>query len=490
MSHVNFKDALVKNIFFRVILQILDKLVTTVGLIILARLLKPYDFGLIFLTQVFIGLVEMFKSEMLDSALVYEKRDDDNIYDVAFSADLMFSVLLFSVLFILAPLWGRIYASEILVSTTRLYGLLMLMQSFIIIPKTKLIKKFEFAKVSAINLLVSVVKTVLTIGLVSIGFSFWGVIYGSLIGSGFLILLFNLSQPSRMRIRIDFKIFKKLMGYVKYIFLINIASYILTEMNGIVIGKVIGIIAVGYFQIAYRWGFWVFNNIFTFMESILFPLYSKYREDGDMIRKIFIKTLRYGSLAAFPISIGLFLVASEFVNIILGNKWAFSIVPLKILCLAGLVQFLGYLSHPLLKGAGHVKLNSKKVYFNVVVLAALLFPLTRVFGITGASIAILSSAIITQSLFCFYSANVLKVRALEILKNIYVPLVGSIFMSISILLVRWLASNLGFEEAGRFIALVISGSLTYALVVALFMRHEIISEIVSSHILCRNKESK
>src|SRR3990167_7628828 len=103
MSHVNFKDALVKNIFFRVILQILDKLVTTVGLIILARLLKPYDFGLIFLTQVFIGLVEMFKSEMLDSALVYEKRDDDNIYDVAFSADLMFSVLLFSVLFILAP---------------------------------------------------------------------------------------------------------------------------------------------------------------------------------------------------------------------------------------------------------------------------------------------------------------------------------------------------------------------------------------------------
>jgi O-antigen/teichoic acid export membrane protein len=372
-----------------------------------------------------------------------------------------------------------------LIYAVRIYGIILFASSFTIISRTKLLKRLEFVKIGAIYLSVTLIRTISAIILAYKGFSYWSIIYGAIIGYIFYVLFFNLAQPSKMRMRFNSNILKKLIGYGKYIFLINIAWFVLSEFSGAAIGKMIGIIAAGYFLIAYKWGFWVFNNIFTFLESILFPVYSKYQKDKDVINKIFYKTLRYSSIVAFPISFGTFLLAPEFTNIILGPKWAPIILPLRILSLAGFIQFLGYLTNPFLKGLGYVAAESKRIYMHLVLLIIFLFPLAHIFGITGACLAILLTSFITQVAFFIYSSRILKIKILEIIKNIYVPSLATFFMGLSIFLARYFVFNLAIKNIWKFTILIIWGTFIYNLVLFLFMRREIISEMAYLRTLYR-----
>ena len=479
MEQVNFKRLLIKRTSVAVVLQILDKITAVFGLIVLVRLLKPADFGIAFLTQTFVGFFSMLKFGMFDSALIYERRDEDEIYEIGFSADLSSAFLIFSTIFFLAPLWANFYNYEVLKDTVRFYGIVVIVESFALVPKVRLMKEFRFVELNAISLFTTCARVGSFIIFAAAGFSFWSIIYGSVIAVFLLVFLLNIAHRQRIRLRFDLNILKRLINYGKYILSINIVGFVLSEIGGVAIGKILGIVAAGLFAVAYRWGFWVFTNVFTFIEYILFPVYSRYQQDEAMAKRIFTKTMRYGSAIAFPISIGLFMVAPEFTNIVLGPKWAPIIAPLRILCFAGLIQFLGCLTNPFLKGLGYVKAESKRIYLNIALLLAFLFPLLQLYGITGASIAVFLSSMITQSIFYVYATNILKIRRPEIAKSIYSPLIAASFMALSILLAKNFIFNMVIKSIGEFIILIIVGSVAYFSIATLFMKREIASEIIS-----------
>lgn len=103
--------------------RILAQLVSLVVSIILARILAPSDFGAIALIMVFITIANVFVSNGFGSALV-QKKDADNIdFSSVFFANLGVSIIIYIIIFALAPYVAEFYSMPVMKAALRVLGI-------------------------------------------------------------------------------------------------------------------------------------------------------------------------------------------------------------------------------------------------------------------------------------------------------------------------------------------------------------------------------
>jgi Polysaccharide biosynthesis protein. len=82
-------------------LNILNRLLETFKLIVLARLLSPSDFGLMGIALLTLAALEQLSQLGVDQALIQEEKDDiDRYLSTAWSLKIVRAVLIISVLFV------------------------------------------------------------------------------------------------------------------------------------------------------------------------------------------------------------------------------------------------------------------------------------------------------------------------------------------------------------------------------------------------------
>jgi len=459
--------------FIVAVFYTLDKIVIFLGLVLVVRILEPKDLGIAELAQVFIGVFVIGKFTVFHHALVYNKETSDEIYNAGFTADFVLSLLFYIGIFISAPFWADFYKTAVLVNLIRVVGLSIILESLLVVPLARLEKNLKFNVIYKFYFFISLFRLSLMVMLALKGFSYWSIIWSHFVSVLFSVFLFNLYEPGKARFNIDIVLFKKLFAYGKYVFIINLSVFILKNISGLFIGKMLGVAMLGFFLVAYKWGFWIMNNIFAPLDRILFPLYAKYREKNDILKKIFLKSLRYSSVFALFISVGLFLIAGEFVHVLLGDKWRAAVTPLKVLCIAGLIEFFGSLSYTYLRAAGFIKIESTRRIVYSILLCALSYPMINAYGLLGASWALLIATTITQSLYTIYIIRKMRLTFREIFKDLYIPLISVTCMMMSMGLMKIFVLNRlcikGFLELA-YLALVEFS--VYAALIALFMGKE------------------
>ena len=94
--------------------------------IVLARLLTPADYGLIGLITVFITVSLVFAQSGLGQALVQKKNADDIDFSSVFYFSLVFSVLIYVILFEAAPCIAHFYEEPILTNVVRVLGIVVI----------------------------------------------------------------------------------------------------------------------------------------------------------------------------------------------------------------------------------------------------------------------------------------------------------------------------------------------------------------------------
>lgn len=87
--------------------------------IILARLLMPEEYGTLALIMVFISILNVFIDSGLGNALIQKKDADDLDFSTVFLFNLFFCVILYLVMFFLAPYIALFYRNETLTPVIR-----------------------------------------------------------------------------------------------------------------------------------------------------------------------------------------------------------------------------------------------------------------------------------------------------------------------------------------------------------------------------------
>lgn len=476
---VGLKEKTVKNISIVGGVQVFTYGLQAITGIILARLLLPSDFGIVAIAYLVLAVIALFKDFGLGAAIIQRKEDIEEALVTGFTARLILSVILFLFAFFIAPFWARFFSDPsqsptAISAVIRVLSITLLIESFGFIPGTRLTKELKF-KIEAIPRVCSaVVNSGVAISLAFCGFSYWSLVYASLASSVVSLIVLSIVNPWKIRFGIDRKVAKQLFQYGKHIIAASTIIFLITNLDDVFVGKLLGLTTLGYYTIAWMWGNWSATNLASVVSRVMFPTYSKIQDDIPRLRNGFLKTLEYVSLLTFPASFGMFAIAPEFVNIVLGEKWAQAIVPLRILCFYGLLNVIANTMGQVFLAKGRPDILTKVATFTLLVMILLLYPAITYMKLIGVSLVVVLHSLFSVPWQLYILRNMIDLKLRSFFEKISIPLISSLLMVLIIFLSKMFFR---FDNIADFVMLLAVGILSYLAMLYILTKGTIISDL-------------
>ncbi len=433
----------------------------TIRSIILARLLGPEAFGLMGVCMIVIRGLELFTQTGVSPALIYRQDRIEEAKNTAFVLQLVRGFVLAAVAFAVAPLAARYYNEPSLSGLIFTLATVFAMNGVYNINTVLLQKNLDFRRLTTLDLSVAVVSTAATVGLAYWLRSVWALVLGQVIQASLRVLLSYLIVPGDFTLRYDRAIARELFKYGRYITGITIVLFITTEIDNMVIGKVLGFEWLGYYAMAFTLANLPATHIAKIASNVLFPAYSSLQKDSKKIGLAYLTVLRAVGGIAIPAAVGLAVLASEIIGIVYGPKWLPAVAALRILALFGAARAVGMLSGYLYNAIGKPRISFYLSAIKLVVILAVIYPATARFGIAGAAMAVSIPQIIGDAVGLLVVQREIGLRLSQIVRILGRIGLASLVMAAALAGVDWLLRPIG---AWDLVLLIVTGAATYGLV--------------------------
>jgi O-antigen/teichoic acid export membrane protein len=155
--------------------------------------------------------------------------------------------------------------------------------------------------------------------------------------------------------------------------------------------------------------------------QVMFPTYAKLQDDRPRLREAYFKALQVTIAPAFMLVGLLFALGPDLVRAILGEKWLPMVSAMKILALAGTARAILVTIGDLTAGIGRPQTHTGLESVRLLVMAALVVPLTLAYGLPGASAAVLAGLVVPLVGFAASLRRVIDAARWEFLRSLSVP---------------------------------------------------------------------
>ena len=435
--------------------------------IILARLLAPSDFGLLGIAMLAIATLETFSQTGFQAALVQKKDNVESYLDTAWTVSVIRGIVLFLILFLSAPVIAKFFNSPHATLIIKVIAISTLLSGFRNIGVMFFQKELEFNKQFIYEFPATLVDLIVAISLAFILRNVWALVWGGLAANFVRLFMSYMLHPYRPRIRFEKEKFQELFGFGRWVLGSSILIFLITQGDDIFVGKMLGVTALGLYQMAYLISNLPATEITHVISQVTFPAYSKLQDDLPKLREAYLKVLQLTAFISIPLAGGIFVLAPEFTQIFLGDKWMPMVPAIQVLVLAGLVRSIAATTGPIFHGVGKPKIDTTWQIIRLIVLIALIYPFTMRWGILGTSITVLFSILVSTLGFCFKVIRITKCGIRNFGKMIILPLLNAMIMASIILVTKDSIQLIGFMEFFLFIGL---GFISYLFVTYLFDR--------------------
>jgi len=440
-------------------LRISDRLLKLVRTIVLARILTPADFGLMGIALLAMSTLRAFSQTGFQAALIQKRGDIADYLDAAWTVSALRGLVLFVVLYLAAPYIALFFDTPEAAPITRVIGAAMVFYGLSNVGVVYFQKELEFNKQfvyrfsdTVANLFVAVVAALFLR-------SVWALVLGALAGSLVSSIVSYVSQPYRPRVRLERAKVKELFDFGRWVVGANAIGFLTSQGDDIFLGKVLGVTALGFYQLAFRFSNISATEIADVVGQVTFPTYSKLQDDVSRLRRGFLQTVEAVASLSLPLSAGIFILAPDFVRLFLGEKWMPIVVALRILTLSGLLRSIQATGGSLFHAVGRPNLAFWMNLVKVVVMGIALYPLTTIFGLSGTATAVGLGTLITLPMWWCVSTQIIGGSYIDPLKSLTPSLTGTVIMSAGMLLMEQWMDSVGLVE---FAVLVLIGSVLYA----------------------------
>ena len=376
--------------------------------LVLARLLVPGDFGLVAYAALTIGVLQLFQEMGFSSALIYGKYDNNDAADTTFAAVLMSSVLLYALAWLSAPPVAQFFRNEALVSVLRTLSLTLVISSVSQVPLTLMAKGMGFKTKVIPEIIGGVMGSGASVVLALMGYGVWSIVYGQLITCTVISIAVWFFCPWRPRWKVNLKVARELWDYGRHIIASQIMVFFITNIDDAFIGRLLWDAALGTYTLAYDLSNLPATHLSRIVGQVTFPAFSQVQSDARRLRSAFFKSMRFVALAAFPIAIITLVFAEDFIVVAYGKKWFGSIVPLQLLTIYGLARAIAVTMGNVFKAGGRPKWLFYIACWRLTIMAALLYPAIKLWGIVGVAGLSAGVAVVDFALSLFLTNRIIR----------------------------------------------------------------------------------
>jgi PST family polysaccharide transporter len=265
------------------------------------------------------------------------------------------------------------------------------------------------------------------VGFALAGWGVWSLVWGQLIGAAASTIALWIIVPWRPGLRASWKRAREMLSYGGQIVGVNIVSSIVHDADFVIVGRVLGSAALGFYSLAYRTPEFFITTVIWIIGKVTFPLYSKIRHDADALRGAFLITLRYLSLITLPAGVGLAAVGGLFVTFFYGDRWEPAALALQALALSGAMRSLGSHAGDVYKATGRTGVLTALGLTRAAVMIPAMIWATR-YGIFGVAVAQLVVTSASTVLNVYVAGRILSLPPSALFREFRTAALGAIVM--------------------------------------------------------------
>lgn len=392
-----------------------------VRLPILSYLLTPRDFGLMSIVSTILMFLDVFTRTGFDTALVQREGRVEAYLDVGWSLSFAKGFVQAALLVLFVQPVSVFYEEPLLKQLLLVIAVSIFLKNLKSIRVVNLTRDLEMRRLTVYNLVTDILGTLTTIGLAYWLRNVWALVLGNVVTSFFKLAGSFVIAPYRPRFNFNVVKLKELWSYGRWVLLSGILLTLFRHGDDLLVGKVLGITALGYYAMAYKLGNLVTTELVDAVRKVLFPAFASLQKDTPRLRRLFLASYQLTAAGGGLFSLGLCLLAPEFVAFILGDKWLPIVPALRILAVWGGFQMLSTSLAPLFRAVGKPDWWTKVQALKVIVLGVTIYPLTIHWGIVGTSVAVLIAAALEIPLGLWWARRVLQCRWSELLSAWWGP---------------------------------------------------------------------
>jgi len=448
-------------------LRIIDRLFKLIGIIILARILLPDDFGVFGIALLVLAIIGSFSQTGYSQALIQKKENTRSYFDTAWTVRVIRAGLISIIVFFIAEPAASFFKAPGAENILRVMGLSIIIQSLGNIAVLYFQKELKFHKFFKYQFIGTITEFIVSVTAAYLLRSVWALVLGLLAGNLTRLAMSYVVDPYRPRFKFVKKQAKELFGFGKWVLGSSILIFFIIQGDDIFIGSLLGATMLGFYQMAYRISNTPTTETTHVLSQVSFPLYAKLQDDLPKLRGAYLKVLQLVTLISFPLTGLIMVLAPEFTRIFLGEQWMPAVPAMQALALAGLIRSIITTTIPLFRAVGKPKLETRWQIVRLVAVIIMIYPLTARYGITGTSITIAMSAFISSIGFCIQTIKLIKCRAWVFGRLLIIPMAGSVIISLSLYILKYYING---ESIPGFILLVFIGILIFGVLNILFDR--------------------
>jgi len=433
----NLSQRAIRGGFWVFSLKIIQQLFSLTKLIIIARILAPQDFGLMGIALLTMATLETFSQTGFQVALIQKKEDIKSYLDAAWTFLILRGFILFALLYLAAPYVAIFFDVPEVKPILQVIGFSILFQAFTNIGVIYFQKELEFNKEFIYQFVGTLADFIVAIIAVLILGNVWALVLGLLAGNFVRFIMSYLIHPYRPNLSFDIEKIKELFGFGKWVLGSSILVFLLTQGDDILVGKLLGATALGFYQMAYRISNMPATHITHVISQVSFPIYSKLQHDIPKLQEAFLKVLQLTAFLSFPIAGLIFVLAPDFTMIFLGEKWMPMVPAMQVLCIFGALRAIAATMGPIFYSVGKPKFITWGSTVQFIILAMVIYPLTIKWGILGASISIIIPNLLVILYMCKKLINIIACKSIYFINSLFPQIVGSIIMSVIITFLKF-----------------------------------------------------
>lgn len=475
------KNSVAANFIWRFMERISAQLVTFIVSIVIARILSPEDYSVISIILVFITFADILVSNGFATALIQKKNADNLDFSSVFYFSLIFSILLYIIIFLLAPYVAVWYKMPILSPTLRVLGIRVIISAINSVQHSYVSRNMAFKKFFFSTLGGTIISAIVGIVLALSGFGVWALVFQYLTNTFIDTVVLWFTVKWRPVLKFSLLRLKELLSYGWKLLASALIGAIYDDLRTLIIGKVYTKEELAFYSKGQQFPRLIMNNVSTSITSVVFPYFSKMQDNKEKLKQSIRKTLRTSTVVIAPLMMGLIAIANPLVKLLLTDKWIRCVPFLQLSCLFYLTSSIYTIYLQAYKSIGKSGLALcieliDDIFGIILVLLFLKKGATYI-----ASIMVISR--IVACIICFYyNYKLFNIKLKEQIYDVILPIVFSIAMTVCIMIL----DSIEFNYIIKMIIQVIIGIGIYSFICHIF-KYPFISLLFD---LLKNKKKK
>jgi polysaccharide transporter, PST family len=399
-------DQLINNISWLGIAELVNRIFRLGTTVTLARMFTPQDYGILSIVFIIFEFAHVFtlRGGIGAKIIQADEKDLKTICDTAYWLNWIICIVLFFIQFLVAFAVANFYGNNKLTLPICTISVVYLMLPFYSIQGA-LIQRENRLKILALgNVTQSILGNIITVVFAILGMGVWAAVWASILSTPIWIIINSKYHPWRRPQNFKLKEWRSITNFGKNIVGVEFLNKLRLNIDYIIIGKFLGIEALGLYYFAFNAGSGISLNIITTIMSAIFPYICAVRENYTEFKQRYFNSLKKIAFIVVPMIFAQSILAQFYVPIIFGEKWRSAIPILVLICLSVIPRPFASASSLLLNAVdkSDISLYGDTI-FTILFIITLLIGVH--WGIFGVAIAVFISHYLGLPLLAIFNSR-------------------------------------------------------------------------------------